>query len=322
MIVIRHLATSKHAFGASAVTIGNFDGVHRGHQEIFRRLIAAAREIGGESVAYTFDPHPMKVLRPEAAPPVITPLEKKIKLIRAQGVDVLVCERFTDAFAAQLPEDFVREVLVERLRARRLFVGYDYRFGKGRAGNIDLLRELGGRWGFTVDVTEALRVGDRIVSSTLIRDLVAEGRVEEAAEYLGRYYFFRGRVVEGQGRGRKMGFPTANLAPETEVLPAAGVYAVFVDVEGRRCEGAMNVGVNPTFGESRGLQLEVFLLDYDGDLYGKSLRVHFVERVREERRFPSVEALVEQISKDVAHIRERLKSERANAPMKAYGPDD
>ncbi|MBZ0251993.1 MAG: hypothetical protein K8I02_01520, partial [Candidatus Methylomirabilis sp.] len=188
MLVIRHLATSKHAFTRSAVTIGNFDGVHRGHQEILRRLIAAAREIGGEAVAYTFDPHPMKILRPEAAPPVITPIEKKIKLIRSLGVDVLVCERFTEAFSSQRPEDFVPEVLVERLRTKRLFVGYDYRYGKGRAGDIDLLRELGARWGFTVDVTEALRVGDRIVSSTLIRDVVAEGKIREAAEYLGRYY--------------------------------------------------------------------------------------------------------------------------------------
>lgn len=322
MLVIRHLATSKHAFARSAVTIGNFDGVHRGHQEILRRVIAAAREIGGEAVAYTFDPHPLKILRPEAAPPVITPIEKKIKLIRSLGVDVLVCERFTEKFSSQSPEDFVREVLVERLRTKRLFVGYDYRFGKGRAGNIDLLRALGARWDFTVDVTEALRIDDRIVSSTLIRDLVAEGKIREAAEYLGRYYFFRGRVVEGHGRGRKMGFPTANLDADTEVLPQTGVYAVFVDLDGRRYHGAMNVGVNPTFGDGQGVQLEVFLLNYDGDLYGKSLRVHFVERVREERKFPSVAALVEQIAKDVAYIQDRLKSEQADAPIKAYGPDD
>ncbi|MCA9771929.1 MAG: bifunctional riboflavin kinase/FAD synthetase [Myxococcales bacterium] len=322
MKLIRHLKTSPERFERSVVTIGNFDGVHLGHQRIFHRLIERARALDATSVAYTFDPHPLKILNPEAAPKILTPLDKKAKLIAQLGVDVLVCERFTEEFAAQSPEDFVREVLVERLRARHVFVGYDYRFGKGRAGNIDLLRDLGERWGFAVDVTEAYSVDGEIVGSTLIRRLVSEGRVREAARFLGRTFFFRGRVVHGKERGKKMGIPTANLVTETEVLPSNGVYAVYVDLDGRRYHGAMNVGVNPTFGDAAGRQLEVFVLNYEGDLYGKSLRVHFVERIREERKFPNPEALVAQIRRDVDQIRDILQREDARSDTLSYGPGD
>jgi len=322
MIVIRHLKTSNETFERSVVTIGNFDGVHLGHQQIFDRLIAKARELDARSVAYTFEPHPMKVLRPEKAPAVITPLEKKVKLIRSLGVDVMVCERFTTEFSAQLPEEFVREVLVDRLRAKHVFVGYDYRFGKDRAGGIDLMRELGGEWGFSVEVIEAFRVGGEVVSSTRIRELVSAGDVRGASDLLGRHFFFKGRVAHGEGRGKKMGFPTANLIAEMEVLPPKGVYAVRVDLEGTRYYGAMNIGVNPTFEGNRGVQLEVFMLDYDGDLYGKALRVHFVERVRDERKFPSVDALVQQITQDVDKVKEILEKEERREFAHPYGPGD
>ncbi len=285
----------------SLVTVGTFDGVHLGHQAILRYLVRRARANGGSSVVVTFDPHPREVVRGEPVP-LLTTIEERAELLEALGLDRFIVIPFTPAFARLSAEDFVERILVGRIGLKEIVIGYDHGFGRGRGGDAALLEALGEKLGFAVDVIPPQVVEEHVVSSTEIRALlIDEGDVREAARLLGRPYALGGTVVEGARRGRSIGFPTANLEVEhpRKVIPKAGVYAVLATLDDgvTTLGGMMNIGRRPTF-ENTGLHLEVHLLDFEGDLYGRRLRIEFVERLRDERKFDSVDALVEQLSRD------------------------
>lgn len=310
MRVVRHLSRwtgEGTPFRSPVVALGNFDGCHRGHREIVRRALESARERGGEAVVYTFAPHPVAVLYPERAPPMILSVAERLRQLAALGVEGVVLQRFTRAFAAIEPEDFVRRVLVERLGAGAVVVGYDANFGRDRRGTPELLRELGRALGIAVEVVPPVRDGEETVSSSAIRRAIQLGDMRLAAELLGRPHGVRGRVFRGERRGAAIGFPTANIFPRGGLLPPDGVYAVSVGLPGLEEElpGVANLGCNPTFGGLR-RRLEVHLFDFDGDLYGSTIRVFLRDRIRGEVRFPSVEALVEQIRADARHARRAL----------------
>jgi len=305
MRIVRGLPSVAPERRPSAVALGVFDGVHLGHRVILGAAVAHARATGSTALACTFEPHPFEVLQPDRAPQLITTLDERLELVAACGVDGTVVLDFTRELAAVEPEAFVKDVLVDRLAARQVVVGFNHRFGRGARGDADLLRDLGGRLGFSVDVVEPLMVDGAPVSSTAIRAALGRGDLEAAARMLGRPYTLPGKVVAGAGRGRTLGFPTANIAPERPVLVAPGVYACTTEVAGQRQRAVVNVGVRPTFGEDT-LAVEAYLLDFSGDLYGQTLRLVFVSRVREERRFPSVDALRAQIAADVETARRRL----------------
>jgi riboflavin kinase/FMN adenylyltransferase len=303
----RALATAGRRLREPAVAIGNFDGVHRGHQRLFHEIRQRSAPRGGEAVVLTFEPHPAKVLAPRLAPPLICTPERKLQRIAAEGVDVCVVEPFDRELAARTPTEFVDQVLAGALGAREVCVGHDFTFGKGRAGDTALLAALGRTRGFAVVVIEPVTVDGLVCSSTKVREFVLEGRVEGAALLLGRDPEVEGVVVAGAGRGRSIGIPTANLRPDTELLPAPGVYAGWAELpagEGSvRYSAAINVGTNPTFGGGA-LSVEAHLLDYPGkDLYGSRLSLGFRRRLRAEQRFSSVEALVKQIEADIAAVR-------------------
>jgi riboflavin kinase/FMN adenylyltransferase len=308
MDVITDLRAVPKALPTPVLTIGNFDGVHLGHQAIFHTLRRRAREVRGTALVLTFDPHPLKILAPERCPPLLTPTPKKLALMQACQLDLVICLPFTRELANLSPTTFVEDVLLHAIGMREIYVGYDFAFGKGRSGTIALLQELGERHGFAVQIIEPITVQGRVVSSSMIRQWVQQGAVDEAARFLGRLYSIAGVVVEGYRKGREIGFPTANVRSDYEVIPARGVYAVVVDWRGRRYEGVANIGFNPTFGRSQ-LSIEIHLFDFAEHLYGEIIEVSFVEKIRDEQAFPSVEALVEQIREDV-HTAQRLLATR------------
>lgn len=293
------------------VAIGNFDGVHRGHAFIFAQARCLAQALEGEAVVLTFDPHPAKVLAPSAAPPLIAPQSRKLELIAATGIDVTVLEPFDRTFAARSAESFIEEVLAQGLGARHVVVGYDFTFGQKRSGTVQRLAELGPRHGFGVTIVAPVKVDGIICSSTKVREFVLAGQVAQAASLLGRAPEVEGEVVHGDGRGRTIGVPTANVKSEAELLPKVGVYAGWAERlrDGRRWVAATNVGTNPTFATGQHLRVESHLLDCQEDLYGERLRVGFVHRLRDEVRFDSREALVAQIRRDLEETRATLAAD-------------
>ena len=306
-----HIGTlSPLGWPPSAVTVGNFDGVHRGHQALASAVVASAQASGGVSAVLTFDPHPARVLRPGHAPAALTTLAQKEELLAGLGVDRLAILPFDEALARLSPEEFARSVLRTTLAARAVVVGESFRFGHRREGDARTLVELGAGLGFDVQAVPAVLEGGRPVSSSRIRSELGHGHVAAAGALLGRPYFVDGRVVRGEGRGRTIGVPTANLAPENEILPAPGVYAGYCRVAGADSWPAVvNLGRRPTFGGGE-LALEAHLLGFAGDLYGTRLRLSFVERLRDEHRFSSKEELVARILEDVARARELLSGPR------------
>jgi riboflavin kinase/FMN adenylyltransferase len=292
----------------AVVTIGNFDGVHLGHQFIFRRLVEEARREGCPAVVISFEPHPKMVLHPERRPfYLITSPEEKIRLAAELGIDALILIPFSLEYARTTAEAFVQEILWERLRIRKILIGHDYTFGRGKEGNETFLAESGRRLGFAVEVMNAFRIGDTVISSTKIRNALLAGDVGFAATLLGRPYNLSGRVVSGNHRGGGLGFPTANIAPDKELVPARGVYAVHCLLEGKRHDGVLNIGFNPTFADGK-FSIEVHIFDFQGDIYGEILDVHFIERIRDEVRFTTPELLIAQIDRDIVRAREILQS--------------
>jgi len=289
------------------VTVGNFDGIHLGHQAILRTVVARARALSGAAVVYTFDPHPRKVLRPDSAPGLLTTLDQKVELLESHDIDALIVEPFTLDFARTDAETFIRECLHRRLRPVEVYVGYDFHFGRDRSGSMRLLTELGPRLGFAVTIIPEVTVDEGDVNSTRIRRLLADGLPELAARMLGRPYAVRGTIVRGDERGRTLGFPTANLhVPPHVLVPAYGVYAVRAHLGDSPAQPAvLNIGVRPTFGEAR-RTIEAHLLDWDGDCYGRWLELELVARLRGEQRFDGPEALRAAIAADVAHARRLL----------------
>jgi riboflavin kinase/FMN adenylyltransferase len=287
------------------LALGNFDGLHRGHVKIIERIRRGATERGGTALVLTFDPHPPRVLRPDKAPALLMTKGQKLAALEKAGVHGVAVVRFSLDLSQWEPETFVRRVLVEWLRVAEVWVGADFLFGRERSGNFSLLRTLGQQSNFRVEKIDPIRYKDFVVSSTRIRRLVAEGRVEEAGALLGRHYAISGEVVAGARRGRELGFPTANLATANELLPPHGVYATFVTLDGVIWRGVTNIGVRPTYGETPQVTVETHVLGFSGDLYGRQAEVVFVQRLRDERRFPDVDALREQIAADVRRA-ERL----------------
>ena len=304
MRIVRGLESVPPEPEPSAVALGVFDGVHLGHRAILGTALTRARAAGLEAVACTFDPHPMEVLHPDRAPRPIATLDERLTLIAETGVDAAVVLAFTRELAAIEPEAFVKDVLLGRLRAREIVVGYNHRFGRGARGDARLLQELADRAGFRAHVVPPMTVEGAAVSSTEIRAALQRGDVTTAARDLGRPYTIAGLVTSGAGRGRTLGFPTANIEAERPVLVARGVYRGRIDVEGRQYSTVVNVGVRPTFGEAT-LAVEAHVLDFTGDLYGHRVRVDLLERLRDEMRFPSVEDLKAQVARDIAAARDR-----------------
>lgn len=291
----------------SVVTIGNFDGVHRGHREIFRRVATYAAEQHCQSVVVTFDPHPLQVLNPSCAPAMITTAAQKRALIAENDVDMLVVIPFDRQFAALPAERFVRDILVTGLGMRQLVIGHDYAFGRGREGNEALLEQLSGQLGFQLEVLEPVGEGELIFSSSTVRRLVRSGDVAAVPPILGRYHSISGQVVTGREIGRSLGFPTANIVTANQLLPADGVYAVWVVFDGELHMGACSIGNNPTFGGSQ-RTIEVFVFDFAGALYGQELTLQFAARLRDLARFSNVDALKEQIGRDVTATRSLLSA--------------
>lgn len=303
------------------VTIGNFDGVHRGHQYLLRQVAERARADGVQSLAITFDPLPVEVLRPERAPKRLTTTPERLELISDQGIDTIAVLPFDLAFSRQEPSAFV-ERLVTTTKPVEIVVGPGFAFGRDRAGNAALLRELGARYGFTVPSLEQIGSAGDVISSTRIRRLIAEGDVAEAAVLLGRPYHLTGIVEHGAHRGRELGYPTANLAvPERQVIPADGIYAAGVSI-GRSPEilpAMVYIGSRPTYGEVERV-IEVNILDYDGELYGRRLDIYFAGRVRGDQRFESVDAMVERIALDEVETRKILAGLPMGWPHQAASP--
>lgn len=289
------------------VTIGNFDGVHLGHRQIFRRIKRAAAELGGVSLVITFIPHPLKVLAPERSPRLINTYPEKETLIKASGIDYLLTIPFTMEFAAIAAADFVRDTLVRRIGIKKLVIGYDYAFGHNRQGNADFLRQLGEELGFAVEVLEPLGSGNIVYSSSMVRKQIECGDVRGVVPLLGRHFTIGGSVVHGFHRGKGLGFPTANLVTDQELIPGFGVYAVKVKLGETVYDGACNIGDNPTFDASK-RSIEVFIFDFDGDLYGRELRVYFLDKIRNEQKFPDAAALQKAIAADVARCKELLRA--------------
>ena len=281
------------------LALGNFDGVHRGHAKIVQQVRRRADEQGAAAAALTFDPHPSRVVRPDKAPPLLMTGPQKLAALAEAGMDGIAVVRFTPELSRWEPETFVRTVLVEWLQVAEVWVGANFLFGHERAGNFSRLRSLGARYGFRAEKIDPVRYRDFVVSSTRIRRLIAEGRVDEAGSLLGHHYMLAGTVARGDGRGRRIGYPTANLATDNALLPPNGVYAAAVLMEGDIHAAVTNVGVRPTFGGApAGPVVESHLFDVDRDLYGLDVRVAFVRRLREERVFPDGEALRAQIARD------------------------
>lgn len=306
MEIIRDFGNLEHPLSNSIATIGNFDGVHLGHREIFRKVNKAAADAGGHSVVITFFPHPLKVLAPGKAPLLINTYAEKETLIEASGIDCLIVIPFTREFAVITAEQFIKDILVGRLGVRKIIIGYDYAFGREREGNVDLLRRLGGEMGFDVEVLEPIGADGTIYSSSRIRQLIEEGKVREVVALLGRHFSIGGVVVHGHQRGKGLGFPTANLETDKELIPGYGVYAVKVKIDEQVYDGACNIGDNPTFDDGK-RSIEVFIFDFAGDLYGREVRLYFVERIRGEEKFADAAALKQAIAADVARCRELLQ---------------
>jgi len=310
MEVVRLDSPEPRGWPQAAVAVGNFDGVHRGHQALVALAVRDARAAGGTSVVLTFDPHPARVLSPDRAPVSLTTLDQKAEILAALGVDRLAVLPFTAELSRREPEDFARDLLHQALGARVVVVGSSFRFGRGRSGDLATLRRFGETLGFQVHGLRPVIARGGPISSTRIREALSRGAVDAAKDFLGRRFFVDGLVVKGEGRGRRIGIPTANLDVVNETVPGGGVYACWCRVIGHTSPprpAAVNVGRRPTFGGGVTM-VEAHLLDYEGDLYGRTLRLEFEERLREERTFPDAEALVAQIRSDIIEARGVLRT--------------
>jgi riboflavin kinase/FMN adenylyltransferase len=307
--IVRGLDRLRQEYPYPVVTLGNYDGVHLGHQSIFKLTIERARRHSGTAVIFTFDPHPLMLLSPSTCPPLLNTFRRKMELFESYGIDVVICAQFTREFAAIPPDDFVKDILVDKIGVKEIIVGYDYAFGRGKQGTTDALRQKGKIYDFQVTVVPAFTQDDEVVSTTRIRELVREGRVERVAKMLGRTYATEGIVVPGDHRGKSLGFPTANIDPHNQIFPKQGVYVVQIERGEQLHDGVLSIGTHPTFGEGR-IALEVHIFDFDEDIYGEFVRVLYRKRLRDEVAFENKEALIAQIHRDAAEARKTLQGFR------------
>ena len=310
MQIITDLNAIEKPFKNAVVTTGNFDGVHIGHQALFYEVIERADAVDGTSVAITFDPHPIRVLKQNGHPPLITLLSQKTELIESTGVDVLIVIPFTKEFAAFTAHEFVADILVKKIGMQAIVVGSDYTFGRNREGDLDLLRKMARELGFEVIQADWIQGPDTHadrISSTRVRELVMAGDMARTKKHLGRYYQIRGQVASGRNRGgRLLGFPTANINLHDELSPKTGVYAVTVDFRKNQLKGVANIGYSPTF-DDHIFTVEVHILDFEQDIYGEEIRVNFIQRLREEKKFSGIDELSDQINKDILKARKILE---------------
>jgi riboflavin kinase/FMN adenylyltransferase len=309
MKIIQDIETIKEPFKSAVITIGNFDGVHLGHQALFHEVIEMADTMDGTAIAMTFEPHPIRVISNNGHPPLITLIEQKTELIEKAGIDVLICIPFTMEFAALSARTFVEDILVKRIGMTAIIVGQDYTFGHKREGTVDLLRQYADELGFQLIVPDWIQPSDANndrISSTAIRQLVMDGRMEKAGKMLGRDYQIRGTVAHGRDRGgRLLGIPTANINLHDELCPKAGVYAVIVKYDGKRYPAVANIGYSPTF-DDHVFTVEAHILDFKKDIYGEKIMVNFVQRLRDEKKFSGIPELIEQIDQDIVDARKIL----------------
>jgi riboflavin kinase / FMN adenylyltransferase len=299
MDIIKDIVSLKKSYPNTVLTIGNYDGVHLGHQKILSMVGRKAEEINGTSMVMTFDPHPVKVIAPEKNVKLLTTPEEKARLIAKMGIDVLLFIAFTKEFSQIAPDDFISKILVKKLNIKEVIVGANYSFGKSKKGNIDLLRKRGKEFGFHATAVQDVMLHGNIVSSSSIRSLLLKGAVQDVITYLGRAYSILGTVIKGKGRGKSiLNIPTANITSPVEIAPKEGVYAVRVGYKGSIYDGVANIGKNPTFGNTN-VSYEVHLFGFSGDLIGESLRIYFIDRIRNERTFPDVVTLEKQIREDM-----------------------
>lgn len=305
MKLVRHLEELPADLRGGALTVGNFDGVHRGHAQIIAQLIAAAQRVGGAAVVFTFDPHPVRLLRPDACPPPLTWTDRKAELLAELGVDAMISYPTDESFLQLSAREFFESIIRKHLAAKAIVEGPNFYFGRGREGDVNLLSEFCEQAGLSLEVVQALQLHGDLVSSSRVRKLIAAGDVETAGDLLTRPYRIRGMVTHGAGRGAKIGFPTANVDAIDTLLPAPGVYGGRSHMQGRSWPAAINIGPNPTFSEQR-QKVEVHLMDFEGDLYGQPLEVDFDWRVRDVVKFAGTEQLIQQIADDVQAIRSRI----------------
>jgi len=310
MLVFKNIENIAEDFRGSFVTIGNFDGMHLSHQFICRKLASEARAAWTKSLVITFNPHPKMILHPNIHPfYLITTLDEKLKLLEGCGIDGTLVIPFSQEYSKITAEKFVYEFLGKKLAVKKIIVGHDYMFGQAKQGNSDYLISSGAQLGFTVEVVDAFKVGTDIISSTLIRNLILQGEVNSVFKFLGRFYNVAGIVVSGKGRGVGLGFPTANLTPEKELLPPPGIYAAFAELAGKRYMSALNIGEKPTFADYT-FTFEAYLLDFAGDVRGKKINILFVEKLRDIIKFDSPETLKKHIAADVEKVRAILLKNR------------
>ena len=304
----------------SVVTIGNFDGIHIGHQEILRRARLIAKARGIPLLVISFEPHPGKVLFPQKAPEIIKTDRQKRELLRQQGVDYYVVIRFSPEFARTSPELFLKALLVESLGAEYVLVGAGFAFGRNRSGNVDLIKRFGNDYGIAVDPVPHVMLDGEVVSSTCIRSFLKNGKISKANRFLGRYYYMEGIVIHGEQLGRKLGFPTANIISENQLTPLLGVYASCTNVAGTRYGSITNIGLKPTFGGKK-IIVETHIFDFDMDIYGEEIIVSFIEFIRPEARFESVEMLVQEIKRDCERAKETLAGEAETGRLNTMAVD-
>ena len=293
-------------FASPILTIGNYDGLHLGHRKIIERIKVKAREKDGTSMLMTFHPHPLTILKPDKLIGLITPLQVKKKLIEEAGIDVLFIIPFNDEFHLISPEDFVNNLLIEKLGIKGLIVGYDFKFGKGGKGNVEYLASKSTEYGFFFEIQAAITMEGEKVGSNRIRKMIQEGDVRKAGVHLGRPYMVEGTVITGDGRGRTIGFPTINLKTDFPLIPKRGVYISELEIDGKKFQAVTNIGYNPTF-DGQSQTIETYILDFSQDLYSREIALYFLDRIRDEVKFGSVDELKDRIWKDVDIARAYFK---------------
>jgi riboflavin kinase/FMN adenylyltransferase len=310
MEIIRGLEDLKENYPNTVITIGNFDGLHLGHQKIIQTVLQESEDINGTSMVVTFDPHPMKILAPEREIKLLTTPKERERLIRTMGIHVLLCITFNEEFSQLMPDDFIDDILVKKINAKKVIVGQNYAFGKARKGTTELLRRRGRKYGFNVKVVRHAKFNGEVVSSSKIRSFLSKGQVFEASTFLGRAYTIEGNVIKGAGRGEKLlHIPTANITTPNELVPKEGVYAVKIGFKNDFFDGVANIGKKPTFGDAV-TSYEVHIFNFTGNLLGEYLRIHFIDWIRDQRSFPDALSLERQIRNDIEHAREILNRKR------------